>query len=195
MRAVPTRGTLARVTELGFLGERYPVVRKLGDQEWGELFLARTPDGEGFCVVLRLFPARDPDMQAHLPQIVRAAMRARDEQTPGLLRVLDAAFETGRDGLPSVGYVVFEARFGGSVAELLAASRAKAARIPPALGARIVVEAARALHAAGGAVDSQPLPRVVSSKSIRVDFQGNVTISAGLVEAQISRMLAESTIT
>jgi eukaryotic-like serine/threonine-protein kinase len=152
---------------------RYAIHREIAGGGMATIHLGRLLAPGGFArtvAIKRLHPqyAKDPDFGAMFLDEARLAARIRH---PNVVPTLDIVALEGELCL------VMEYVAGESLANLLRAARARATRIPPAIGAHIVSSALHGLHGAHEARgdDGQPLAivhRDVSPQNILVGVDG-----------------------
>ncbi len=171
---------------------RYRIVRRLGAGGMAEVFLAKTTGAEGIekvLVVKRVLPtfARSPKFISMFVDEAKVAMRLNH---PNIVQVY--AFEQVRDEL----VLAMEFVDGLDLGRLLSTARRQSRRIPHALAAFVVMEAAKGLDYAHNRKDESGLPmeivhRDVSPQNVLVSYEGVVKIADfGIARA---RLVSEET--
>ncbi|MBI2389334.1 MAG: protein kinase [Deltaproteobacteria bacterium] len=166
---------------------RYDVIRRLGAGGMAEVYLARSRGAEGvqkLVVVKRILPAHNqsPRMRQMFIDEARLSMRLNH---PNIVQVFDFQ-ETDGGFLLCMEFVE-----GLDLGRLIASAKQKGQRLPPWVGAYIVMEAARGLHCAHErkGEDHTPLDivhRDVSPQNILLSYDGGVKVADfGIASAKI----------
>jgi serine/threonine protein kinase/tetratricopeptide (TPR) repeat protein len=166
---------------------RYDVIRRLGAGGMAEVYLGKSRGAEGthkLIVLKRILPAHNqsPRMKQMFVDEARLTMRLNH---PNIVQVFDFA-ETSDGYLLCMEYVE-----GLDFGRLMSAARSRGTRIPPWVGAFIVMEAARGLHCAherkgedGAALEI--VHRDVSPQNILISYEGGVKVADfGIATAKI----------
>jgi len=170
---------------------QFEVMRRLGAGGMAEVFLAKKRGAEGTYKVLvlkRILPTHGGSRRFRSMFIEEAHLATRLNH-PNVVQVYEFQ-DFGDEGL----LLAMEYVEGCDLGRLMSTARARAARIPPWLGAWIVAEAAKGLNYAHEKKDEagQPLEivhRDVSPQNILLSFEGAVKIADfGIASA---RMFAE----
>nr|MDQ3034522.1 protein kinase [Myxococcota bacterium] len=171
---------------------RYRVLRRLGAGGMAEVFLAKSSGAEGIekvLVVKRVLPtfSRSPKFVAMFVDEAKVAMRLNH---PNIVQVY--AFEQVKDEF----LLAMEYVDGLDLGRLLSAARRKHTRLPYALSALVVMEAAKGLDYAHNRKDEsgagmEIVHRDVSPQNVLVSYDGTVKIADfGIARA---RMVSEET--
>ena len=166
---------------------RYDVIRRLGAGGMAEVYLARSRGAEGvqkLVVVKRILPAHNqsPRMRQMFIDEARLSMRLNH---PNIVQVFDFN-ETDGGFLLCMEFVE-----GLDLGRLMASAKQRGQRLPPWVGAYIVMEAARGLHCAHErkGEDHTPLDivhRDVSPQNILLSYDGGVKVADfGIASAKI----------
>jgi len=166
---------------------RYDVIRRLGAGGMAEVYLARSRGAEGvqkLVVVKRILPAHNqsPRMRQMFIDEARLSMRLNH---PNIVQVFDFN-ETDGGFLLCMEFVE-----GLDLGRLMSAAKQRGQRLPPWVGAYIVMEAARGLHCAHErkGEDHTPLDivhRDVSPQNILLSYDGGVKVADfGIASAKI----------
>jgi serine/threonine protein kinase/tetratricopeptide (TPR) repeat protein len=157
---------------------RYDVIRRLGAGGMAEVYLARSRGAEGvqkLVVVKRILPAhhQSPRMRQMFIDEARLSMRLNH---PNIVQVFDFN-ETDGGFLLCMEFVE-----GLDLGRLMSAAKQRGQRLPPWVGAYIVMEAARGLHCAHErkGEDHSPLDivhRDVSPQNILLSYDGGVKVA------------------
>jgi serine/threonine protein kinase/predicted ATPase len=158
---------------------QFEIVRRLGAGGMAEVFLAKKQGAEGTYKVLvlkRILPMHGGSRRFRSMFIEEARLATRLNH-PNVVQVYELQ-DFGDEGL----LLAMEYVEGFDLGRLVAASRAKGARVPPWVGAWIVAESAKGLHYAHEKKDEagQPLEivhRDVSPQNILLSFEGGVKIA------------------
>jgi serine/threonine protein kinase/tetratricopeptide (TPR) repeat protein len=161
-------------TKLG----RYDVIRRLGTGGMAEVYLGKSRGAEGthkLIVLKRILPANSQSTRMKQMFVDEARLTMRLNH-PNIVQVFDFA-ETSDGYLLCMEYVE-----GLDLGRLAASARSKGTRIPPWVGAFIVMEAARGLHCAherkgedGAALEI--VHRDVSPQNILISYEGGVKVA------------------
>jgi serine/threonine protein kinase/tetratricopeptide (TPR) repeat protein len=179
----PPGSTRAKVDKLG----RYDVIRRLGAGGMAEVYLARSRGAEGvhkLVVVKRILPAHDQSARMRQMFVDEARLSMRLNH-PNIVQVFDFQ-ETAEGFLLCMEYVE-----GLDLGRLMASAKQRGMRLPPWVGAFIVMEAARGLHCAHErkGEDGSPLDivhRDVSPQNILLSYDGGVKVADfGIATAKI----------
>ncbi len=166
---------------------RYDVIRRLGAGGMAEVYLARSRGAEGvqkLVVVKRILPAHNqsPRMRQMFVDEARLSMRLNH---PNIVQVFD--FQDTPEGF----LLCMEYVEGLDLGRLMSAAKQKGQRVPPWVGAFIVMEAARGLHCAHErkGEDHTPLEivhRDVSPQNVLLSYDGGVKVADfGIASAKI----------
>jgi tetratricopeptide (TPR) repeat protein len=167
---------------------QFEVVQRLGAGGMAEVFLAKKRGAEGTYKVLvlkRILPTHGGSRRFRSMFIEEAHLATRLNH-PNVVQVYEFQ-DVGDEGL----LLAMEYVEGCDLGALMAAARAKDARIPPWVGAWIIAEAAKGLHYAHEKKDEagQPLEivhRDVSPQNILLSFEGAVKIADfGIASARL----------
>src|SRR5579859_6967369 len=151
---------------------RYEVLRRLGAGGMAEVYLGRSRGAEGvqkLVVLKRVLPTHNqsPKMRQMFVDEARLSMRLNH---PNIVQVFD--FQEAPEGF----LLCMEYVEGLDLGRLMSAARAKGVRLPPWVGAYIVMEAARGLHCAHErkGEDGAPLEivhRDVSPQNVLISYE------------------------
>src|SRR5262245_29137490 len=168
----------------------FEILRRLGAGGMAEVFLAKKRGAEGtfkLLVVKRILPAHGSSRRFRSMFVEEAHLATRLNH-PNIVQVYEFS-DHGEDGLLlSMEYVE-----GFDLGKLMAAAKAKGARIPPYVAAFIVSEAAKGLHYAHERRDEGGVPlaivhRDVSPQNVLLSYEGIVKIADfGIASANLFR--------
>jgi len=166
---------------------RYDVIRRLGAGGMAEVYLARSRGAEGtqkLVVLKRVLPSHGQSARMRQMFVDEARLSMRLNH-PNIVQVFDFQ-ETPEGFLLCMEYVE-----GLDLGRLMGSARQKGVRMPPWVGAYIVMEAARGLHCAHErkGEDGAPLEivhRDVSPQNILISYEGGVKVADfGIASARI----------
>ncbi|MBL8716105.1 MAG: protein kinase [Myxococcales bacterium] len=157
---------------------RYDVIRRLGAGGMAEVYLARSRGAENthkLVVVKRILPSHDQSSRMKQMFIDEARLSMRLNH-PNIVQVFD--FQETPEGF----LLCMEFVEGLDLGRLMTSARAKGVRLPPWVGAYIVMEAARGLHCAHErkGEDGTPLEivhRDVSPQNVLLSYDGGVKVA------------------
>ncbi|MEO7096900.1 MAG: serine/threonine-protein kinase, partial [Polyangiales bacterium] len=166
---------------------RYDVLRRLGAGGMAEVYLGRSRGAEGtqkLVVLKRVLPSHSSSgrMRTMFVDEARLSMRLNH---PNIVQVFDFQ-ETTEGFLLCMEYVE-----GLDLGRLMSTARSRGVRLPPWVGAYIVMEAARGLHNAHErkGEDGAPLEivhRDVSPQNVLISYEGAVKVADfGIASAKI----------
>jgi tetratricopeptide (TPR) repeat protein len=157
---------------------RYEVLRRLGAGGMAEVYLGRSRGAEGtqkLVVLKRVLPQHGQSgrMRQMFVDEARLSMRLNH---PNIVQVFD--FQETTDGF----ILCMEYVEGLDLGRLMSAARQRQTRLPPWVGAYVVMEAARGLHCAHErkGEDGTPLEivhRDVSPQNILLSYEGGVKVA------------------
>lgn len=166
---------------------RYDVIRRLGAGGMAEVYLARSRGAEGvqkLVVVKRILPAHNQSSRMRQMFIDEARLSMRLNH-PNVVQVFD--FQETEGGF----LLCMEFVEGLDLGRLMSAAKQRGLRLPPWVGAYIVMEAARGLHCAHErkGEDGTPLEivhRDVSPQNVLLSYDGGVKVADfGIASAKI----------
>ena len=168
----------------------FEILRRLGAGGMAEVFLAKKRGAEGtfkLLVVKRILPAHGASRRFR-SMFVEEAQLATRLNHPNIVQVYEFSDHGDEGLLLSMEYVE-----GFDLGRVVSAARQRGARVPPAVAAFIVAEAAKGLHYAHERRDERGVPlqivhRDVSPQNILVSHEGVVKIADfGIASASLFR--------
>jgi serine/threonine protein kinase len=175
----PARLTLARGDTLG----RYEILGKLAEGGMAQLYLARSPKGEGPLCIKTILPERAEEHDV-VTMFMTEARLASQIQHPNVVRISDVGFDQGSP------FIVMEYFAGRTLIDVML-SLAKLHRSMPApIAARIIHDCCLGLDHAHMLKDARGQPlhivhRDVTSKNVQIGYSGEVKLlDFGIARAQ-----------